>query len=203
MKDVKSYIESGILEAYVMGFATDEEIADVEQMVSQHEEIRKEIDAISEALQTYSQTKSESPDPTAKAMVMAIIDYQERMKNGEQPAFPPMLNENSKVEDYKEWINRKDIFIPKDFSEFYVKLIGYTLQANTAIVWIENEAPIETHNKEYERFLILEGTCDIIVDGKTHSLQPNDYFEIPLYSTHQVKVTSKMPCKVVLQRVAA
>jgi mannose-6-phosphate isomerase-like protein (cupin superfamily) len=203
MKDVKSYIESGILEAYVMGFATDEEIAGVKQMAAQHDEIRKEIEVISETLQVYAESKNLSPDITVKSFIMGVIDYQERLKKGEQPTFPPVLNENSKIKDFSEWLDRDDMFLPVDFSDFYVKIIGFTPEAQTAIVWIEKEAPYETHKNEHEKFLILEGTCDIIVNGKVNSLRPNDYFTIPLYADHQILVTSSIPCKIILQRVAA
>jgi mannose-6-phosphate isomerase-like protein (cupin superfamily) len=64
-------------------------------------------------------------------------------------------------------------------------------------------APDEIHDNEYEKFLIVEGECDITVGTNVHHLTPGNYFSIPLHATHSVKVTSKTPCKVILQRVAA
>ncbi|MBK8606437.1 MAG: hypothetical protein IPN82_06270 [Chitinophagaceae bacterium] len=37
-------------------------------------------------------------------------------------------------------------------------------------------APQEVHDDEHERFLILEGTCDIVVGNNIHQLVPGDYF---------------------------
>ena len=42
----KEYIESGILELYVFGKLTDDEIAEVNQMATQHPEVKEEITAI-------------------------------------------------------------------------------------------------------------------------------------------------------------
>jgi len=87
--------------------------------------------------------------------------------------------------------------------DVFARIIGYTEKAITAIVWLKEMAPQEVHDDEHERFLILEGTCDIVVGNNIHQLVPGDYFAIPLHSNHHIKVTSSIPCKVILQRVAA
>ena len=61
----------------------------------------------------------------------------------------------------------------------------------------------EIHTKEYERFLIIEGTCDIKIGDDVFHLKAGDYKEIPLFIEHSLIVTSDIPCKVILQRVAA
>jgi mannose-6-phosphate isomerase-like protein (cupin superfamily) len=203
MKNVESFIKSGILETYVLGLASEEEVKEVEQMSAMYEEVRAEIDTICETLQAYTEADAAEPNSTIKPMILASIDYEERIKNGEEPTYPPVLNEKSSIGDYSEWLNRKDMVAPTDFSDIYVKLIGYTPQAISGIVWIKSETPYETHKDQHEKFLIVEGTCDITIDGTIHSLVPGDYVSIPLYAGHTVKVTSHAPCKVILQRVAA
>lgn len=197
------YIQSGILEMYVLGITTPEETKEVEEMAKKHSEVRAEIDKISKDIELYAQMHAVTPSPTIKPFLMASIDYSERIKNGEVPSFPPVLNDNSKIEDYKEWLDRKDIFKPADFTDFHAKIIGYTPQMITAIIWIGQMAPAETHDDEHEKFLILEGTCDITVENDVHHLKAGDYFAIPLHKTHMVKVTSDIPCKAILQRMAA
>jgi mannose-6-phosphate isomerase-like protein (cupin superfamily) len=113
-----------------------------------------------------------------------------------------MLNENSVVEDYAAWLNRNDMVL-RDGEDLYAKIIGFTPETITAIAWIKDYSPHEVHDHEYEKFLIVEGTCNIIVDDEVNELVPGDYFAIPLHKTHMVKVTSAIPCKVILQRVAA
>ncbi len=203
MNTVSAYIESGILELYVLGMLNAEEMKEVEQMSAQHAEIRKEISEIGNALEKYATAHSVAPHPAIKTMLIATVDYSERMKAGESASFPPLLNENARIEDYSEWLNRKDMVRPAAVDDMFAKIIGYTTQATTAIVWIKNMAPHEVHDDEFERFLILEGTCDIIIGEKIHQLVPGDYLQIPLHQGHKVKVTSRIPCKVILQRVAA
>ena len=52
-------------------------------------------------------------------------------------------------------------------------------------------------------FLIVEGTCTILVENEVYQLVPGDYFAVPLHKSHILKVTSEIPCKVILQRIAA
>ena len=203
MENLKSFIESGILESYVTGNSTIQEIDLVEQMAITFKEVRTELDSINEALEFYALANAVTPDPVVRPFLMATIDFTERMKNGEQPGFPPELNEQSKITDFSEWLNRADMKIPADFKDLHAKIIGYTPAAITAVVWIKEMAPQEVHDHEYEKFLIVEGSCNITVGDNVYSLVPGDYFAIPLHENHQVIVTSIIPCKVILQRIAA
>jgi len=203
MDNISKYIESGILELYVLGLTNPQETDEVNELIKTYPEISTEINKISEALLLYSEVSSPKPNPTLKAMVIATIDYTERLTNGEQPTFPPVLNEQSKVEDYFEWLKRDDMFLPDDADDIHAKLIGHTQEVTSAIVWIKYATPPEIHNKEFEKFLIVEGTCDITIDDRVYSLVSGDYLSIPLHVTHVLKVTSSTPCKAILQRVAA
>ncbi|TDG35173.1 anti-sigma factor [Pedobacter changchengzhani] len=54
MENIKAYIESGVLELYVLGDLSPEESAQVEQMASQHPEVKQEIVAIEKAMEQYA-----------------------------------------------------------------------------------------------------------------------------------------------------
>ena len=200
---MENFLESGIILAYVLGNATLEEAALVEMMAGQHPEIRFEINATEETLETYAMAHAIAPPPTVKPFLRATLDYTERMMKGESPAAPPHLNALSKISDYSEWLDRKDFILPTDFDGVYAKIFGYTPEAISAVVWIKEAAPYEVHDDEFEKFLVLEGTCDITIAGEVHQLKAGDYLAIPLYKDHMVKVTSSNPCKVILQRIAA
>ena len=203
MNDVSSYIESGILEMYVMGNTTPEETAEVEQMATIHNDVRKEIDAISVALENYAKANAIEPNPIVRTFLIATIDYMERMKKGEAPSYPPVLQLGSKVEDYAEWLEREDLQRETPLEDGEARIIGRTTEAITAIVWLNYGAPPETHTDELEKFLIVEGTCDITIDKDVHKMKAGDVLIIPLHVPHHVKVTSLYPCKIILQRVAA
>jgi mannose-6-phosphate isomerase-like protein (cupin superfamily) len=201
--NLTEYIQSGLLEMYVLGLTSPEETHEVEQMSASHKEIREEIEKISEHLERYAAANSKAPPLTVKPMLLATIDYMERLKKGEPVSFPPDLNEKSRIRDYQEWLNRPDMVLPGNSENIYAKIIGHTGSVTTAIVWIKDMAPAEVHDHEHEKFLILEGECDIVVDGVAHHMIPGSFYSIPLHSSHHVKVTSPLPCKIILQRTAA
>ncbi|GEO08888.1 cupin domain-containing protein [Segetibacter aerophilus] len=203
MKDISNYIQSGIIESYVLGLASPDEVRELEELMLVNAEVREAIDQFSKALEQEAMANAVTPDPIIKPMLMATIDFISRMENGEMAAFPPELNENSKISDYDEWLNRSDFLAPGSFSDVYARIIGYTPRITTAIVWIKELAPQEVHHDEYERFLIVEGSCEIIIGQDVHQLVPGNFLSIPLHQNHLVKVTSEIPCKVILQRVAA
>jgi mannose-6-phosphate isomerase-like protein (cupin superfamily) len=203
MKNLETYYDSGILESYVMGWATPQEAKEVEDMAAAHIEVRKKINEINETLEEYALAHAIEPDVTVKPFLMATIDYTERMKNGEQPSLPPGLHEASQISDYAAWLNRDDMVLPDDFKDLYAKIIGYTPSSLTAIVWIKDLAPQEVHHDEFEKFLIVEGTCTITIGDEVHNLVPGNFLSIPLYKNHTVTVTSLIPCKIILQRIAA
>lgn len=203
MTNIKDYIASGILELYVLGVATNEENEELQSLLLIHPELKEELNIISETIEAYAIENALSVDPTIKPFLLAQIDYTERLKNGEQPAFPAILNKNSNISDYSQWINRPDMNLPENFEDFHAKIIGYTPEAITAIIWIKQMAPQEVHKDEFEKFLILEGTCDLTIEDEVHNLKAGDYLAIPLFKKHDLKITSSIPCKAILQRIAA
>jgi mannose-6-phosphate isomerase-like protein (cupin superfamily) len=203
MNELGDYIKSGIIEAYVLGTASIDEIMEVEKLATTQPEVQAAIDRFSNELEDFALANAIEPDPIIKPLVMATIDYMNRMQAGEVPSFPPLLNEKSTVDDYSPWLSRNDLNKKIQTDDVFARLIGYTPSVTTAIVWLQDMAPQEVHHNEYERFLIVEGTCDIIIESEVHSLVPGNYIEIPLHVSHSIKVTSKIACKVVLQRVAA
>jgi mannose-6-phosphate isomerase-like protein (cupin superfamily) len=198
----REYIDSGILEQYVLGVTSADQSLEVEERAAADPAIRNEIEAIGKAMEFYAMQHAIQPDATIKPFLLATIDYTERLKNGEPAMIPPSLNEHSTIEDYAPWLNRTDMMATGS-ENIQAKIIGFTAEATTAIVWIKDFAPQEIHDHEIEKFLIVEGTCDIIVGDTVHQLSAGDYFPIPLHKIHQVKVTSAIPCKIILQRMAA
>ena len=200
MNNIEEYIHSGILELYVLGLTSAEETLQVNELLLRPE-IQKEVTDICSTLKTLN--ASIAPNESIKPLIFAIIDYTERLQAGEQPEFPPELNSNSKVSDYDHWLSRKDMVSATTTENAFAKIIGFTPTGTTAIVWLVNYMPSEIHDSELERFLIVEGSCDINFNDTTYSLKAGDYLEIPLHVHHTIKVTSSIPCKLIQQRIAA
>lgn len=203
MNKVNDYINSGILEYYVLGLTSPLETIEVTEMAKLHPEINQEINEISESLLQFSSIAAPKPNPTLRTSILGTIDYMERLKSGETESFPPLLNSESKISDYQQWISKPEMTLPDDFQDSFAKIIGANEIATTMIVWLTTEAPHEVHHNQYERFLIIEGSCELTFENDTHYLKSGDYLEIPLHVVHNLIVTSSIPCKVILQRVAA
>ena len=203
MDQITEFMQSGLLELYVMGSTSPEETEEVEQMAAAHPAIRRELEAIGQTMETYAQAHAVKPKATLKPLIMATINYLERLKHGEPAAAPPTLTPNSTVADFALWLNRSDMVLPADAEAIHAKIIGATPEATTAIVWLTGITENEIHHDEYERFLIIEGSCEITAGEEVHRLTAGDYYAVPLHTRHMVKVTSALPCKVILQRLAA
>lgn len=203
MNKVQDYINSGILEFYVLGLTSAEENLEVEVMCSLQPELLKEIDEISKSLLQLSSMVAPKINPTLRTSILGTIDYMERLKSGETESFPPILNSESKISDYQEWMSKPEMTLPNDFQDSFAKIIGANEIATTMIVWLTTNAPHEVHHNQYERFLIVEGSCELTIENDIHYLKSGDYLEIPLHVVHNLIVTSSIPCKVILQRVAA
>jgi mannose-6-phosphate isomerase-like protein (cupin superfamily) len=202
MRDVANYIESGILQVYVLGLASAEEKQEVESFMILHPEIRDAIELFSRDIEHQAVMNATQPPVAVKTTVLATFDYMERLMKGEQPSFPPPLTNESKVDDYAPWLERKDIHIAGNFEGMYAKIIGYSPEMTTAIVWM-HEMSTEMHQHEIEKFLVVEGSCDVTIGAHVYHLSVGDVMSIPLGFVHHAISTSATPCKIILQRIAA
>jgi anti-sigma-K factor RskA len=71
VEEVKAYIESGILELYVLGQLTVAENAAVEKMASKHGEVKAEIEAIELALEAYAMENSIEPTAALESKILS------------------------------------------------------------------------------------------------------------------------------------
>ena len=70
--DIKEYIASGILEQYVLGTISAEELLVVEQMAANHLEIKEEILSISYVLEKLAIENAIAPDATEGKYVVQL-----------------------------------------------------------------------------------------------------------------------------------
>jgi anti-sigma-K factor RskA len=91
--DAKEIISSGVLELYVMGLASQEEIRDVESWAQQYPEVAAEIKAIASGLENYAQAHAVEPDASVKAKVL------DRIKN--ETVKPAVTRDNGTISSAK------------------------------------------------------------------------------------------------------
>ncbi|MGY4535860.1 anti-sigma-K factor RskA [Mucilaginibacter sp. UYNi724] len=70
MENVKAYIESGILELYVMGDTSATEKAQVEEMAAKYPEIRAEITEIEKSMEFYAEEHAVEPSENLRTKVL-------------------------------------------------------------------------------------------------------------------------------------
>lgn len=84
--DLQSFIQSGLLEAYVLGQCTPEERAQVERMASQHALVRAELASIEASLEGYAASHAVQPPSWMKASILQRIDQEATGQNAPNPA---------------------------------------------------------------------------------------------------------------------
>ena len=70
MEDVKAYIETGILELYVLGDLSQDEKNQVEEMASKHPQIKAEIAEIEWSLEAYAAANAVEPPDELRSKVL-------------------------------------------------------------------------------------------------------------------------------------
>ncbi len=197
---VEDYISSGIIELYLLEMTSEEENRDLREAAKTFPEIQQAIDRAAKTFEDFGQANAVAPPAPLKAFLFGTIDYMERLEGGETPTSPPALSNASTINDFAPWLNREDMVLPEDAEDTFIKIIGADEKLTTAIVWAKTLLPAEVHDDEFESFLVLEGTCEIDIDNETHYLKPGDFLTIPLYADHVARITSDIPCKLIVQR---
>lgn len=71
--DAKQFIESGILEAYAMGLAAEQEAKQVAEMAARYPEVKAELKAIEEALERFDKLNAVEPPVQLKEKILAGV----------------------------------------------------------------------------------------------------------------------------------
>ena len=87
--NIREYIESGIIELYVMNALPANEMAEVEAMAHSNPEIQREIEDIQAVMQVYSQAHAITPRPELKEQILNKIQAETSPTNPNlQPSTP-------------------------------------------------------------------------------------------------------------------
>lgn len=130
MKDLKTYLESGILELYVLGDLSSEEVREVEEMAMQYPEVKSELDAIENALINYAATNSIEPPASLRDKILNSLESDQTLET-ETPVKP--------------------IHNPDASSNFY----KYAFAASVALLFVSAILLINLNNKLKESNTLL------------------------------------------------
>ena len=73
MEDLKAYIESGILELYVLGDVSPDERLQVEGMIIKHPAVKAEIDEIERSMELYAEENAVAPSEELRGRILGSI----------------------------------------------------------------------------------------------------------------------------------
>ncbi|MDQ0968099.1 anti-sigma-K factor RskA [Flavobacterium sp. W4I14] len=133
VENLKAYIESGVLELYVLGDLSPEEALQVEEMASQHPEVRDEIAAIEQAMEQYAMQNAVEPSADVETRLfekLGLSEVEERVNV--QPE--PIYTEEPRI-------------IRLDGSDAKVRTLRYALVACIALLVVSTAALFITYNK--------------------------------------------------------
>ncbi|MBC7883969.1 MAG: anti-sigma factor [Saprospiraceae bacterium] len=154
--DVKSYIESGILELYVLGQLSPEEEKDVQDKQAKYEEIRREIHEISLGLEKYGRLKGiKAPENVAGKLFEQLPpkSFDEKPPKGQKLS----SDQNSGL----KWNLLTSLFL-------LISLLAFTLyllekfEHNTDILKYENSKKIcdSITTQQQQQFAVLQQIND-------------------------------------------
>lgn len=140
--DHEAFIDSGVLELYVYGIASDDEVNAVHAALKLSGHVREALLFVELVAEELAQLDAVTPDPIIKPFLLSTIDLQDRMMAGEVLLDAPLLNERSVASDFSIWLDRGDIVPPAEIDGIFAKIISANATAMTAIVWITEMAQI-------------------------------------------------------------
>jgi hypothetical protein len=73
VEDLKAYIETGILELYVLGDVTPDEKHHVEEMAAKYPDIKAELDSIAYSMELYAQENAVEPSEHLRSRVLGSL----------------------------------------------------------------------------------------------------------------------------------
>lgn len=182
---------------YVLGQLSSAEQTAVEAEAAIRPDLREAIDSMQRRLEHLVLERAIVPPAGIRERILESIAKEGRT------ARPPIIHPASKVSDYAHWLDRPEMVRPEDAEDIYFVPFAENEDGQSALVWLTTGSAEETHTDSIEKFLIVEGACEVSFNNVVHALKAGDVLSIPLHTPHTVKVTSTIPCKIILQRIAA
>ncbi|WP_316831329.1 anti-sigma factor domain-containing protein [Pedobacter aquatilis] len=133
MENLKAYIESGVLELYVLGDLSPEEALQVEEMAAQNPEVKAEIAAIEQAMEQYAMQNAIEPSADVETKLFEKLGISDEEDLAEA-SVSPEYGEAAKV-------------IRLDGSDGKIRTLRYALVACIALLVISTGALFITYNK--------------------------------------------------------
>lgn len=194
----QEYINSGIIDAFCMGFTSPEENEEVKTMAAKHPEVAAAIAQLKQEYEVTFKMAELKPRPAVKEAIMNNVYAQQ---SALQVAFVPLLDKETAFSRLLETVAANNIQTPTAaFDNIFMQKLPSTREVLNFAVWAKVNQEEETHTDVKEFIAVLEGSCDIYINGEKESYSKGDIIAIPLNVPHYAVITSPQPMFAFVQR---
>lgn len=181
--NLQTYIESGILELYVLNMLDETTNAEVREMILRFPELAEETASIEKALENYALQNAIEPSADLKRKI------EQKLFGSDEILSKNEIIPISELSDYHKWYDLVTAHFPHALqAENFAELIAENDGLKQLLVVSSFDIEEESHADEYESFLILKGRCKCTVDNHVFYLEPGGYTQIPLKTNHRVEI---------------
>lgn len=191
-------ISSGLLESFCLGFTSQEEDITIREMAAGFPEVEAEINKIRDSLSNFLLENKMEPSASVKTKVMHTVYAQQAE---EHPEFVPLMHKPSNFERYFQAVIANHLGeVNEPFENLFVTELPSTNEVINFAVWAKQGHEEETHFDRNEFIAILDGSCDMFMDGKRKSYVKGDIISIEAGVPHYAVITSERPMFAFVQR---
>ncbi len=197
--NIPDYIESGVLEDYCLGALNQVQMAEVEKYCAEYPELKKELMCLQSGLERYVVEQPVWRKAALKDDIWAVLNN----VNVEEAAVTGSFPIINKYSDHKNWLKMVNPLLPADFTEgTFMQVIQHDDSVTQMLVMSYLGQEEEEHDDLKECFMILAGECECNIGGNIIPLTAGGFIDIPLHTSHSVRVTSSYPVTAIMQRIA-
>lgn len=189
--DIQSYIDSGILELYVLGTLEGPEREELELNIMRYPEVKAELAKIELVFEGLAMSAAVQPSAGVKENLMDLV-----AGKSSDVQYPELSAES----DYRSWLETVHDLLPESYAGgLFTRPLQHTHSLMQVLIVSTEDFPDEIHTHEIESFLILKGGCKCTIGEKERFMGPGDYMEIPLNEVHRVEIVGG-PVTAIMQR---
>jgi mannose-6-phosphate isomerase-like protein (cupin superfamily) len=196
--DLTTFLNSGLLELYLIGKLDQEEVLLVNQMRVAHPEVVAELASLEAFFEREALQHAVKPDSRFDEKMQSLflnLEIEQVMQLSDTPLI-------TSFSDADAWFEMISPLLPQgNFEGRFEKLLRNDDQVMQALVITPEGVDEEVHEDMHESFLILKGTCICTIGNETITMGPGSFMQIPLNQPHTIAVASKSVIAI-LQHVA-
>lgn len=196
--NAQEFITSGLIESYCLGFTSQAENELIEQMALRYAEVQQEIVRVRALMNNVLKQTEIKPAPSVKTALMNTIYSRQSLSH---PEFVPLMHETTDFERFYASASANNLKGPvESFENLFVQELPSTVEVINFAVWAKKGHEEESHDDRKEFIAILEGSCDMFMNGEKKSFSKGEIIDIPVNIPHYAVITSAKPMFALVQR---